>query len=449
MKKVFTRIALIFFLSFLINQNIFAQSPQSFRYQAIARNAAGNVLANQHVSFRISLLQGSVSGTLVYSETHTDTTNQFGLVTLAIGGGAVVSGSFASINWAGGSYFVKVELDAAGGSNYVEMGTSQLLSVPYALYAKETEQTYVAGNGISISGDTISNSTTGVTPGTYGSTTNVPVITVNSFGRITNAVNQAFSAGITGSGTSNYIPKFSGSTSISTSQIFDDGNYVGIGTTSPSDKLHVVGRIRQEQPYNGTSFYMNITGGANGLGIWHSGSSGIPFQIQQSNTGASSNTMIITNDGMGRTLEIQQNNSSNPNSMIYIAKSGTGKVIDVTNGAFLSNGGVWTNASDKLLKENFTEVSNKDILSKIDLLPITVWNYKSEPGVKHIGPMSQDFYNLFNLGNDDKAISTIDPAGVALAAIKELNKKIKELEALKKQVEELELKISKLETIRK
>jgi hypothetical protein len=112
-----------------------AQAPQSFNYQAVARDASGAVLSNQAVSFRISLLQGSATGTNVYSETHPATTNQFGLVNFAIGGGTLVSGSFANINWAQGPYFVQVELDATGGSNYVIMNTTQLLSVPYAMYA--------------------------------------------------------------------------------------------------------------------------------------------------------------------------------------------------------------------------------------------------------------------------------------------------------------------------
>jgi hypothetical protein len=110
-----------------------AQAPQSFNYQAVARDAAGAVISNQAVSFRISLLQGSATGTNVYSETHAVNTNLFGLVNFAIGNGTILSGNFSTINWAGGTYFVKVELDATGGSTYVLMSTTQLISVPYAL----------------------------------------------------------------------------------------------------------------------------------------------------------------------------------------------------------------------------------------------------------------------------------------------------------------------------
>jgi len=116
------------------------QAPQAFRYQAVARNAAGEVLANQAVSFRISVLRGSATGTAVYSETHSGrSTNAFGLVELEIGKGVVTGGSFAAIPWDSSGLFLKVEMDPAGGSAYRPMGGSLLLSVPYALHAKTVE----------------------------------------------------------------------------------------------------------------------------------------------------------------------------------------------------------------------------------------------------------------------------------------------------------------------
>ena len=120
-----------------------AQAPQSFKYQAVLRDAQGNPLTSKTVSLRISILSGSVTGNAVYVETHGAAGDAFGLVNLEIGKGQVVSGNFASIDWGAGSYFVKTELDASGGSSYTAVGTSQLLSVPYALYAES------AGNGFS------------------------------------------------------------------------------------------------------------------------------------------------------------------------------------------------------------------------------------------------------------------------------------------------------------
>ncbi|MGE0636215.1 MAG: tail fiber domain-containing protein [Bacteroidia bacterium] len=114
----------------------FAQAPEKMNYQGVARDNSGNVLASQSIGLRITLHSGSPSGTTVYQETHSITTNTFGLFAIEIGGGTVVSGTIAGINWGNNSYYVQTEMDASGGSNYSNMGTAQLISVPYALYAK-------------------------------------------------------------------------------------------------------------------------------------------------------------------------------------------------------------------------------------------------------------------------------------------------------------------------
>ncbi len=131
MKKLFTLFVII-----PLTISVFAQSPQKMSYQAVVRNTGGVLQANQPVGMKISILQGSATGTPVYVETHTTTTNANGLATIEIGGGTIVTGTFAGINWSGGTYFIKTETDPAGGTNYTITGTSQILSVPYALYAK-------------------------------------------------------------------------------------------------------------------------------------------------------------------------------------------------------------------------------------------------------------------------------------------------------------------------
>jgi len=113
-----------------------AQAPQSFSYQAVVRNTEGELILSQLVSLKISILAVHENGTVVYSETHNIATNSFGLVNLKIGNGNVVSGIFSNIDWGSSSHFIKIELDPDGGSSYVAMGTAQLLSVPYALYAE-------------------------------------------------------------------------------------------------------------------------------------------------------------------------------------------------------------------------------------------------------------------------------------------------------------------------
>jgi hypothetical protein len=133
MKKLFT-LALVISLTL----SSFAQSPEKMSYQCVVRNASGILVANQSVGIKISILQGTASGTVIYSETYSPNpqTNANGLVTIEIGGGFPVTGTFSSINWASGPYFLKTETDPTGGTSYTITGTSQLLSVPYALHAK-------------------------------------------------------------------------------------------------------------------------------------------------------------------------------------------------------------------------------------------------------------------------------------------------------------------------
>lgn len=146
--------------------------PQKFNYQGVARNSSGNPLASQTIALRISILDGSASGPVLYSETHSATTNSYGLYNVAVGGGTIVTGTMGSINWAAGDRFVKVEIDPVGGTSFVDLGATQLLSVPYAL--------------------------------------------------------SSGSASL--SGTPNYVPKFSGANSAVNSTITDDGTNIGLGS---------------------------------------------------------------------------------------------------------------------------------------------------------------------------------------------------------------------------
>ena len=121
-----------------ISLSSLAQAPEGFKYQAVVRDAANIILDNQAVGMRMTIQQGSIGGTAVYTETFTATTNAYGLVNLEIGTG-VSADDLATIDWSNGPYFIETAIDVAGGVSYVVMGTSELLSVPYALYAKTAE----------------------------------------------------------------------------------------------------------------------------------------------------------------------------------------------------------------------------------------------------------------------------------------------------------------------
>lgn len=148
MRKLFTLLAVSLFLATGL-----AQSPQRISYQAVIRDGTNHLITTQ-VGMRISILQGTATGTPVYVETQTTTPNVNGLVSVEIGGGTPVTGTLAAVDWSAGPYFVKTETDPMGGTAYTISGASQMLSVPYALYAKSTGEHYIGelfGGGIVVS----------------------------------------------------------------------------------------------------------------------------------------------------------------------------------------------------------------------------------------------------------------------------------------------------------
>ncbi len=131
-------ITLVLTINFqLLTLNSFAQAPQKMSYQAVIRNSSSVLITSTPVGMRISILQGSATGTAVYVEIYNPNpvTNANGLVGLEIGSGTVITGTFATINWAAGPYFIKTETDPNGGTNYSIVGTNELMSVPYALFS--------------------------------------------------------------------------------------------------------------------------------------------------------------------------------------------------------------------------------------------------------------------------------------------------------------------------
>lgn len=136
MKKSITILAVS-----LLTVSMFAQAPQKMSYQAVIRNTNNALVITAPVGMQISILQGSPTGTPVYVETQVPSTNANGLISLEIGSGTIVTGTFASINWAVGPYFIKTETDPAGGTAYSTTGTTQLMSVPYSLYAEKSGTT--------------------------------------------------------------------------------------------------------------------------------------------------------------------------------------------------------------------------------------------------------------------------------------------------------------------
>jgi len=275
MKKLYTLIAIL-----LINISAFAQAPQKMSYQAVIRNASNALMDNQSVGMQISVLQGSSTGTPVYVETQATTTNANGLVNLEIGTGTIVSGTFASIDWSTGTYYIKTETDITGGTSYSITGSSQLLSVPYALYAGESNGGLADGTAV---GNTpywngtnwVTNSSNIYNNGTkVGINTSTPDQLLEVHSDLTYSAGQTASLMLSdnfqkwnlGLG---YSPafRFSIASEDSTERfvIQQTGN-VGIGTINPLAKLDVAGQIKITDGTQGAGKV--LTSDPNGLATW-------------------------------------------------------------------------------------------------------------------------------------------------------------------------------------
>lgn len=217
MKKFFTLMAVT-----VMTLTVLAQAPQKMSYQFVVRNSSGTLLANHTVGIKISILQGSVTGTVIFAETYSPNpqTNANGLVSLEIGSGTALTGTLTGINWAQGPYFLKTETDPEGGTSYTISGTSQLLSVPYALYAK------TAANGFSGAWADITNKPT--TLAGYGIT--------DADGSITNEIQSLNLSGtilsLSNGGGSVTLPSSGGGDNWGTQVVVTDPTLSGNGTTA-------------------------------------------------------------------------------------------------------------------------------------------------------------------------------------------------------------------------
>ena len=200
MKKLFTLFVII-----ALTISVFAQVPEKMSYQAVVRNASGELVQNSPIGIRISILQYFESGPAVYTETHTTSSNVNGLISIEIGSGTWVNGNFSTIDWTQGNYYIKIETDVAGGTNYTISGTSQILSVPYALHAMnaDTADTYLESDPVftlhpafGISSGNITNWSTAYSWGNHSGLYR-PITYVPAWGEITSKPNTVSGFGIT------------------------------------------------------------------------------------------------------------------------------------------------------------------------------------------------------------------------------------------------------------
>lgn len=281
---------------------IWAQAPQKMSYQAVIRDGSNVLIVNTQIGVQVSILQGSSSGTPVYVETHLPTTNTNGLASFEIGGGSIISGSFSGINWSAGPYFLKTETDPdgnTGGLVYTIVGTSQLLSVPYALYSASSDSSSCCSNQWHLLGN--ANTTDGVH--FLGTTDNVPFnLRVNNqkAGRVDHLLRNTFwgfqSGNSNTTGTGNVANGFTAlfangigknNTAIGDSTMYNNGigatfaYQSGNNTATGAKSLFSNTLGHSNSSFGAYSLYLNTTGTEN---------TATGFKSLYNNTTASNNT---------------------------------------------------------------------------------------------------------------------------------------------------------------
>lgn len=300
-----------------------AQAPFKFNYQGIARNATGQPLASQNLGIRISIMDGTPGGTNVYTETHTVTTNAYGLYTLPIGGGTVVSGAMNTVPWNTGDKFIKVEIDPAGGTTYADMGTTQLLSVPYALSAGDAKLTLPYSDVQANTASLFKIENTGDGAGIEGINSSTTANAAAIKGVINNTSPGGFSSGVRG---------INNSTS---------GLGIGVYGSQAGSGWGVYGTTP-----TGIGVYGNASGAgigvyaasSSGLGLNATSSTGSTASFQITNNANTSTAVIVQSNGTGRGISLSLSNAANGNRGLEVTHAGSGPAIF---GSSTTGFGVW------------------------------------------------------------------------------------------------------------
>ncbi len=416
MKKLF-----LISIALVITGVLYAQAPQAFKYQAVLRDSNDDLIVSQAVTLQITIEN---STTDVYVETHSVTTSQFGLVTLNIGEGTVVSGVFATIDWGADTYSVKVEVDA--GSGYEDMGTSQLLSVPYALFAGS-----IAGGGSSnwtVAGNDIYNSNSG----------NVGIGLTSPLTKLD--VSNGFFGLRTGS------------------TAYDAPTYAGYGglvinaysTVGSPNKISFVATGNSSGNYSSEmTFLTRLSGGVptERMTIKNNGkvAIGISTPVTTFHVKQHPQTAFDTPGDAGISLE---NSSSTALWTIYNSNSYLSFAFNNVRVAYVSEStGAWTTTSDARLKTGIT--SMESVLDRVMLLNPVRYSFKKRENSNTIGFIAQDVEPLFpevvSKDNDSEdSYYGIAYGNMSIIAIKAIQEQQLIIESQQHQIDELQRQIDEL-----
>lgn len=390
-----------FIISFFTIFGSFAQAPKAINYQGVARDAVGNIVTTP-IGIKFEIFQGSVGGTLVYEETNSATPSSAGIFTVHIGQGTPVTGTFNTIQWGLGNYYLRVNIDPSGGTSYSAAGASQLVSVPYAIYAERTPPPVLSitpsgtVNILSVGASTVAipasasaltqtlqinspHTITNIAPGNNSITIQQTNIVGSGAANVTGSypnysVNVAYPIVNVGSGTiaiqtgtfvsTATLSSVTGPWTKSGNQIWavTPGDSVGIGTVNPTSKLEIYSKSDSRGIYvdvaAGLTTYTNAialtatsanNGGAPTTRIYNFGTGNALDVSKNSNTGSvasfmnplstnSSPAVSITNNGAGNGLSVS-NAGAGGNAGNFV-HSGNGRAILATNSS--SNDAIFT-----------------------------------------------------------------------------------------------------------
>ncbi|PPK87264.1 endosialidase-like protein [Neolewinella xylanilytica] len=457
-------------LTVVFSAGLFAQAPAAFKFQAVARDDGNNPLVSQNIGVRVSLLRGSDSGSLEYSERHELVTTALGVFDLQVGGGDVLSGDMSGIDWGGDSYYLKVDIDPGGGTNYVNMGATQLLSVPYALYAANAEggsddqQLTLSGTDLSIEdGNSVDLSTLqdGVDDADADPTNEIQQLSLNG-----NTLS------LTDGGDVDLSPYLNTAlwTEGSNNEISYAGGGVGIRVSDPEDGmgLHLgddvflqsnLGAFIIGYPDNGNRWRLATQKSGEDL-LFRSKPEGQNSYNSRFNFTQDGKLVVNGTSATGR-LTIFQEGQSLGTGLVF--DDGTAnEVWHVTHGFGLrfhygnslratisANNGAYIQGSDRKLKRDIADLGA--VTDRLMRLRPTTYLYKNvENATSTIGFVAQEVQPVFpELVHYMEADDTygLNYAGFGVIAVKAIQEQQETIDAQTKQIEDLEARLARLEAM--
>ena len=464
MKNLFTLLLLI-----LVAAGLSAQAPTAFKFQAVASDDSNEPLISQNIGVRISLLSGSATGSVVYSERHQLVTSVLGVFDLEVGSGTVVSGDMEAIDWGGDTYYLKVDLDIDGGTDYVNMGATQLVSVPYALYAGN------AGGGSDDQTLTLSGTDLSIED---GNSVDLSALQDGVNDADADPANELQSLNLSGStlslsdgGGDVDLSPLAGSelwTEGSGGDISYTGGGVGIGTTDPEDGvgLHLgddlflqsnLGAFLIGYPDNGNRWRIATQNSGENL-LFRSKADGQTSYDSRFNFTQDGKLAVNGTATPGR-LTIFQNGQAIGNGLVF--DDGTANnVWHITHGFGLrfhygnalravisANDGAYIQGSDRKLKRDIAALGS--VTERVMALRPATYHYKTAKA-KHasIGFVAQDvlpvFPELVHYLDADEAYG-LNYAGFGVIAIKAIQEQQAVIADQEEKIADLEARLARLE----